>query len=307
MSSPHPLLASSLFSSLKGWVVVVTGGGTGVGLMMAQTLAVNGAKVYITGRRAEVLETSARVHGSPERLGPQGGSIVPLVMDVTSKESIKQAVDEISRKESYVNLLVNNAGVWLGRPGARPADGPEAFGEAMFAEEMEDNWQSTFRTNSTSIYFVTAAFLSLLAKSEASPTGRMGSVINNTSISGSLRMTQNCQFAYNASKAAANHITRQLAFELSHDAIKVRVNCLALGYFPSEMTVGSSGAENESAAYDVEQFRAGAASMGARTVRRMGKPEELASVVLMLATNEFLWGTTVTVDGGFSLTVPGAA
>ncbi|KAI1631915.1 hypothetical protein F4809DRAFT_630160 [Biscogniauxia mediterranea] len=307
MDPPHPLLASSLFSSLKGWVAVVTGGGTGVGLMMAQTLAVNGAKVYITGRRAEVLETSARIHGSPERLGPQGGSIVPLVMDVTSKESIKQAVDEISLKESCVNILVNNAGTWIGRPDARPTDGPEAFGAAMFAEEMEVNWQTTFRTNSTSMYFVTAAFLPLLAKSEAGPTGRIGSVINNTSISGSLRMSQNCQFSYNASKAAANHITRQMAFELSHDEIKVRVNGLALGYFPSEMTVGPSGPENESAAYDVERFRAGAASMGARTVKRMGAPEELASVVLTLATNDFLWGTIIALDGGFSLTVPGTA
>ncbi|KAI5923039.1 hypothetical protein F4810DRAFT_711081 [Camillea tinctor] len=302
MASPHPLSASSLFSSLKGWVAVVTGGGTGVGLVIAQTLAVNGAKVYITGRRADVLETSARLYGSPDRLGPQGGSIVPLVMDVTSKESIRKAVDEIAQKETCVNILVNNAGTWLGRTLARPTDGPEVFGKAMFDEEMEGNWQKTFHTNSTSIFFVTAAFLPLLAKSEASPTGKIGSVINNTSISGSLRMSQNCQFSYNASKAAANHITRQMALELSQDAIKVRVNGLALGYFPSELTVGPSNAENEIPPYDVEKFREGAAAMGARTVKRMGAPEELASVILTLATNDFLWGSIIPLDGGFSLT-----
>lgn len=73
-------------------------------LVIAQTLAANGAKVYITGRRAEVLETSARIHGSAERLGPLGGSIVPLAMDITSKESIKQVVAEIGQKEGSVNM-----------------------------------------------------------------------------------------------------------------------------------------------------------------------------------------------------------
>lgn len=72
--------------------------------MIAQTLAANGAKVYITGRRADVLETSARAHGSAEKLGASGGSIVPIVMDVTSKESIKAAVAEITQKEGYLNL-----------------------------------------------------------------------------------------------------------------------------------------------------------------------------------------------------------
>ncbi|KAI1498020.1 hypothetical protein F5X99DRAFT_394893 [Biscogniauxia marginata] len=303
MTSSHPLSAASLFS-VKGWVAVVTGGGTGVGLMITQTLAANGAKVYITGRRADVLETSARIHGSLERLGPQGGSIVPLVMDVTSKDSIKKAVEEISQKESYVNLLVNNAGVWRGRPKARPADGPEAFGDAMFAQELEDNWQNSFLTNSTSLYFVTAAFVPLLSKAQSGPTGKIGSVINNSSGSGNLRMTQYGQYSYNASKAAANHITRQMAFDLSHENINIRVNGLAIGYFPSEMTADGSNDENESS-YDVEKFRKSAQDMGARIVKRMGTPQELASVVLTMATNEYMWGTIVLLDGGFTLTVAG--
>ena len=70
----------------------------------AQTLAANGAKVYITGRRKEVLETSARIHGTPEKLGPDGGSIVPIAMDVNSKESIQSVVDDISRQDGFVNV-----------------------------------------------------------------------------------------------------------------------------------------------------------------------------------------------------------
>lgn len=72
--------------------------------MYAKTLATNGAKVYITGRRLEVLETSARIHGTIEALGPQGGQIIPLVLDVTSKDSITAAVELITKTEGYVNL-----------------------------------------------------------------------------------------------------------------------------------------------------------------------------------------------------------
>lgn len=75
-------------------------------LVIAQTLAANGAKVYITGRRADVIQTSARVHGSPGKLGPLGGSIVPIVMDITSKDSIKSVVAEITQKEGWLNVCV---------------------------------------------------------------------------------------------------------------------------------------------------------------------------------------------------------
>ncbi|XXH01645.1 Vacuolar protein sorting-associated protein 74 [Hypoxylon texense] len=302
MTPPHPLSAAALFS-LKDWVAVVTGGGTGVGLMIAQTLAANGAKVYITGRRADVLETSASAHGSAEKLGGSGGSIVPIVMDITSKESIKSVVAEITQKEGYLDLLVNNAGIFVDRTRAKPQDGPEAFGEAMFAEDWEGNWQKTFSTNCTAQYFVTAAFLPLLAKAASGPTGRTGSVINNSSVSGFLRMSQHCQFSYNTSKGALTHITRQLALELSHENIRVRVNGIALGYFPSEMTTGASNEENEST-HSPEEFAQFMAGMGATNVKRMGSPQELASAILMIATNEYVWGTVMIVDGGIALQVP---
>ncbi|KAI2603120.1 NAD(P)-binding protein [Hypoxylon fragiforme] len=304
MATPHPLSAAALLS-VKGWVAVVTGGGTGIGLMIAQTLAVNGARVYITGRRADVLETSARIHGSPERLGLSGGSIVPVVGDITSKDSIRDVVAKIRDREGFVNVLVNNAGTWLGKTEATPEDGPEAFSEGMLAEDKEGNWQKTYDINVTSQYFVTAAFVPLLAKAASSPAGRPGNVINIGSISGLLRLPQNRQFAYNASKAAFTHLTRQLAFELSHDNINIRVNGIAPGYFPSELTTGPSNEENLSVV-DEERFLRFVEGMGiTKKGKRMGTPGELASVVLTLATNEFIWGTIMVVDGGLSLTAPG--
>ncbi|KAH9904334.1 NAD(P)-binding protein [Xylariomycetidae sp. FL2044] len=311
-TTPHPLSAAALFD-LKGRVAVVTGGGTGVGLMIAQTLAANGARVYITGRRPDVLDTSARVHGSGDRLGSGlaaggggggGGSFVPLVMDVTSKESIQGAVAEIGKREGWVDILVNNAGIWTHRPDVTPADGPEAFGKGMFDEDVEEHWQNSFLSNSTSLYFVTAAFLPLLAKAASGPAGKPGCVINNSSAASLMRMSQNRQFSYNASKAAATHLSRQLAFELSHETIRVRVNTLALGYFPSEMTTGTSNEENESVAAD-DKFAKFMASMGVPHVKRMGTPQELASAVLTLVTNDYIWGTVTIVDGGLALTSAG--
>ena len=72
--------------------------------VIAQTLAANGARVYITGRRLDVLHTSGRLSGARDQLGDIGGEILPLVMDVTDKESIKSAVAQIEAKEGYLNV-----------------------------------------------------------------------------------------------------------------------------------------------------------------------------------------------------------
>ncbi|OTA99045.1 hypothetical protein M426DRAFT_257695 [Hypoxylon sp. CI-4A] len=292
MASPHPLSAAALFS-LKDYVAVG----------IAQTLAANGAKVYITGRRVDVLETSARVHGAKEKLGPLGGQIVPLAMDITSKDSIRSALAEISGKETYVNVLVNNAGLWTGRTEAKAQDGPEAFSETMFAQNKEE-YEKAFDVNCTSQFFVTAAFLPLLAKAASGPTGKIGTVINNSSVTGFTRMSHGNQYPYNISKAAFSHLTRQLAHDLSHENMNIRVNGIAFGYFQSEMTTGPANEENEStdtAGYEklVELLE----SYGAPRPKRPGTPQEVATAVLMLVANEFVWGTVMLVDGGLALTV----
>ncbi|KAL6155883.1 putative secondary metabolism biosynthetic enzyme [Exserohilum turcicum] len=300
-----PTLAGASLLSVKNWVAVVTGGGTGIGLMYAQALAANGAKVYITGRRQEVLEKSASVHGSADKIGSSGGQIVPLVMDVTNKDSIKGAVDHIAENDGYVNVLVNNAGVWTTKPEAGPEDGPEKFGSSMFDQSI-DLWQQAFLVNATSIYFVTAAFVPLLAKSVSSPIGKMGSVINTTSNSGQLRMSEGSQLAYNVSKAASVQMTRQLAFDFSHDNIKIRVNGIAPGWFPSEMTTGGSDDNNESASQEDTAFQKEMSDIGARVPPgRMGKSEDLASGLLMLATNDYIWGMNLVIDGGILQSVAG--
>lgn len=84
-------------------------GGSGIGLMMTQALAVNGAKVYICGRTTEKLETVAKTYS-------QGisGQIIPVTADVTNKEEVAKLYEEISSKESHLDILVNNAGITSG-------------------------------------------------------------------------------------------------------------------------------------------------------------------------------------------------
>lgn len=99
------LKGSKLFD-VSHVTALVTGGGTGIGLMITQALVANGAKVYITSRRDEVLEQTEKLYNT----GP--GQIIPLQGDVSDKNDIKRLYDEMCQKEPKgIQLLVNNAGI----------------------------------------------------------------------------------------------------------------------------------------------------------------------------------------------------
>ncbi|EMR66303.1 putative short-chain dehydrogenase protein [Eutypa lata UCREL1] len=281
MASPHPLSATQLFN-LKGRVAVVTGAWTGIGLIIAQTLAANGAKVYITSRRIETLEKSARIHGSPERLGDSGGSIIPLVMDVTSKESIRAAVEEIGSKETHVDILVNNAGVFNMPPGVKPEDGPETYSNGLFNIDI-DGWQQLYLTNCTAIFFVTTAFIPLLSKAASSPVGAVGNVINVLSKEALLKPSSFGQFAYAASKAAALHLTRQMAFELFKDPLNLRVNAIAPGPTPTAMT-GQGTVDEENMGIASDEIFDMAKMYTGFTTKRWNKPQEISSASIPCPT-----------------------
>lgn len=201
-----------------------TGGGSGIGLMAIQALAVNGAKVYIVGRTEEKLDTVAKTYN-------QGisGEIIPITGDITKKDEIQRLVDEISSKEKQLDILINNAGI-----------ATHSFQtESKSAEEMKQNlfdakeatfedWDDTYRTNVSSIYFMTTAFLPLLQKSTDNSQSWSGVVVNISSISGQVKIMQHHP-QYNASKAAAIHVNRMLANEIQVNGLKVRVNNIAPG------------------------------------------------------------------------------
>jgi len=231
MADLKEFTAESLFN-IKGWVAVVTGGGTGLGLMTARALAANGAKVYVTGRRVEKLK-SAELQDAAS-----GGSITGIQMDITDKESIAACVKEISSKEKCVNYLVNNAGATSVNygPDGLPKGTPEEISKTMMNNQNFDDWLSIYKVNVASYYFTSVGFLPLLCAARDHGYSQAGSILNISSISGITKESQNGQFSYNASKAATISLTEQLAVDFKRPELEVRVNTLAPGYFPSEMT-----------------------------------------------------------------------
>ncbi|KAL7282667.1 hypothetical protein ACG7TL_004140 [Trametes sanguinea] len=283
MSSANAKLGTSRLYDVEGWVCVVTGGGTGIGLMIAQAFANNGARVYITSRRPEVLKQAAETWGK-SLLNPRG-QIIPVPADVTDKKSIEHLVNEVSKNEKHVDVLVNNAGVSLGTSTVEKGDeSAQALKEQLWNEELSD-WETVYRTNVIRrvYFFTTAAFLPLL--SAAAREGHTGSVINVSSMSGITRTSQH-HFKYNVSKAATIHLNTLLAQELRRPGVKVRVNSIAPGIFPSEMTVGESDDKNKSHMEVPPDY----GEKKGIPAGRPGRDEDMAQTALYIASNEYLYG-----------------
>lgn len=269
-------------------MALVTGGGSGIGLMATQSLAVNGAKVYITGRTAEKLERVAELYGKNIP-----GQIIPITADITSKESIQKLVDEISSKESKLHILINNAGISSTTYETERTDPKELQEEFFHNKSSIAEWEDVMRTNVTQLFFTTSAFLPLLSKGSEDERGWSSTVVNITSISGILKTSQH-HFAYNASKAAAIHLTKMLAHEITSSNLKIRVNNIAPGVFPSEMTANESD-DKQKSSIPKEKYESKVPA------GRPGKDEDMAGAVLFTVANQYLTGQTIVVDGGYVL------
>lgn len=301
-TSAGSLAASNLFS-LKGKVAVVTGGGTGIGLMIARGFADNGAKTYIGSRRKDVVEKAAKEY----QISEAGGQLVPIELDVTDKTSIRNAVSRIDSTDGRVDILVNNAGqvgprtAFLGDPQAPQNSSAAALGDALFDAESFEGWADLYKVNVSSVFFATLGFLGLLEKATKSATGCTASVINVGSISGVLKLSQN-HFAYNSSKAAVHHLTKLMSTEFALKGFPIRINAIAPGPVPSEM----AGVGLDDVDAQVDQIALGLQPIPAK---RAGRDTDMASVALYLASNagSYVNGQVIVVDGGCIATNPSTA
>jgi NAD(P)-dependent dehydrogenase (short-subunit alcohol dehydrogenase family) len=292
MSNMNP---AQLFS-VEGMVVVITGGGTGIGLLMTKAFALNGAKkVYIVGRRIEKLEEAAKL--SPT-------NIVPLVGDVTSKESLVSIAETIKNEVGYVNLVCCNSGTMPKPVGIKPTETTLAeYAKAALNLEPQD-WNNTFATNTTSIAFTTFAFLELLdagnKKTPNSTPGRSSQVLVTSSIGGYLR-APGSNMAYCASKAAATHLVKHLAGTLA--PFNIRINGLAPGLFPTELAgnvIAAVGAKGD-------PLEEGSISPKIIPATRVGREEDMVGTVMYLASaaGAYLNGNVTVLDGGRVSQLPG--
>ncbi|KAH7319690.1 hypothetical protein B0I35DRAFT_478018 [Stachybotrys elegans] len=272
--------AGSLFR-VDGMVALITGGGTGIGLMLAKALAVNGAaKVYIAGRRMEVLEKAAAA------IGP---NVIPVQCDVTSKEDLQQVVSLIETEVGYLNVLACNSGIT--GPQVKPLDPNttvEEWSSSHFAVDFAE-YTKTFAVNTASVWFTAMACLPLLDKGNKKGNLQQTSqVIVTTSIASFNRKAPG-GWAYGQSKAGATLAMKQLAVALPQ--WNIRANCICPGLFPSEMTTPLLDAHGGSA---------GVLPSEAVPLQRFGKEKEMGGTMLYLASQAggYCNGNIVVIDGG---------
>ena len=192
---------------LKGKIAIVTGGGRGIGQVVAVGLAKAGAKVAIFNR-SNADETLALIEKA-------GGSAYWISVDVTDEEAVDKAVEEVIKKSGKVDILFNNAGICIHK---------ETI-EASIAE-----WKQVIDTNLTGIYITARSVGRHMIEKNIK-----GSIINMASMSGSIVNIPQWQASYNSSKAGVIHLSRSLAVEWGEYGI--RVNTLSPGYIATPMSV----------------------------------------------------------------------
>ncbi|KAG0315667.1 hypothetical protein BGZ99_007330 [Dissophora globulifera] len=252
---------SSLFN-VKDKVVLVTGGSRGIGLMIAHGFVANGAKVYISSRSAKVCD---KVAEELSKLGP--GKCISVPADLQSLDEVKRLVAEISKHESKVHVLVNNAGA--------------TWGESL-ATYPDQAFEKVMNLNLKRVFSLTQAMLPLLdaAATQTAPS----SIINIGSVDG-FHVPMQETFAYSASKAALHQMTRVLASHLG--SRHITCNAIAPGPFESKMM-----------AQTLKDF--GDVIVASVPLGRIGQPEDIAATAIYLASRAgaYTTGTVIPVDGG---------
>jgi 2-keto-3-deoxy-L-fuconate dehydrogenase len=248
--------------SLQGRHALVTGGASGIGEATVKELVRAGAFVWIADINLAAAEALARSIGSSKALH----------LDVTSPESIAAAVARLDR----LDTLVNNAGI--GHVGSIQQTEPEDFDRLL-------------NVNVRAVYLVTRAFLPLLLA--AGETGRAtGTIVNIASVAGLVGIKQ--RFAYCTAKGAVVAMTRQIAVEYPKT---LRVNAICPG------TVETPFVEGYLEKFHKDNKEEVRAELRARQpIGRLGRPEEVASMVRYLTSDEaaFITGSLFNIDGGWT-------
>ncbi len=262
------MLLNELFS-IEGKVAVVTGGSRGIGEMIAAGFLANGAKVYISSRKADACAaTAARLQAE------YGGECIAVPADLSGLAGVEALVAAITEREDHVDILVNNAGVSWGAP---------------LDEFPEAGWDKVMDTNVKGVFFLTQKLLPLLeASASAEDPSR---VINIGSIDG-LKTASFSTFSYGPSKAAVHSLTKLLASHLVRR--NIIVNAIAPGPFPTWMLstgVGGGG--------DVDNTDWDSVARG-NPRGRVGTPEDIAGLAIFLASRAgaFTVGEVISCDGG---------
>jgi meso-butanediol dehydrogenase/(S,S)-butanediol dehydrogenase/diacetyl reductase len=250
---------------LEGKTALVTGGGAGIGCAIARLFTAEGANVCITGRRQGPLDAVA---GSlPSH------SCVTCAGDVTKIEDATRMVETALRFTGKLDILVNNAGI-------DPA--------GSVTDIDPDLWRQVIEINLTGPFLMMRVAIPHMIKGDG------GSIINVSSLA-AIRCLPGMP-AYCSSKAALNHLTRQVALDYGY--AKIRCNAVCPGATRTEMLEHSMAPAAKAFGTDIDGIFA---KMSANSpLRRVACPEEIAQVCLCLASDDssFMTGAEIVVDGG---------
>lgn len=232
---PSSFDVSHLFR-VDGLVALITGGGTGLGATMALALDANGAKaVYIVGRREAKLQEVAKA--------AKNGSVIPVVGDVSSQESLQAVAERVAAEHGYLNAVLANAGVggfaelklgpgMLVVPRSSLNLSAAELAKGFLAAGMQD-FTNTQHVNTTGTFFTALAFLELLVKgNEKGNMAQQSQILVTTSAAAFTRT--HAAMGYHTSKAATTSLCKSMATVFG--PLGVRVNNLAPGFFGSGMS-----------------------------------------------------------------------
>jgi len=258
---------------LHNKVAVITGASSGIGRATALRFAREGASLVLGARNEEALNELA------ELVAAEGGSCVFKKTDVSSEKEVRELIELLLNTYSQVDILCNNAGI----TGSHPSLSTE--------DEDGSNWLNVYAVNVLGAVY-TMKHIAPHLKARGS-----GSIVNTSSVAG-IRAGAGSN-AYSASKAALINLTQTAACDFGQ--YNIRVNAVCPGLIETNMT---------KPVFDYARGSGKEDKLGSRCeLRRYGRPEEVASVILFLASDEasYITGQAIAVDGGntASLNLPG--
>ncbi|WP_342781859.1 SDR family NAD(P)-dependent oxidoreductase [Verticiella sediminum] len=253
-------------TGLDGKIALVTGGASGIGRATARAMAANGATVVIGDRNLDGAEETAR--GS-------AGRMQAMALDVTDEAQFAEVMSTIEQRHGRLDILFNNAG---------------AGGTPLGIADMEmAAWDATMSLLLGSVALGTKLAVPLMKKAGG------GSIVNTASVAA--LSAGNAPLAYSVAKAGVLHFTKVAAAELARH--NIRVNAICPGLILTGIFTASYAAEQPELAAEMQEYLTHTAPF-TQPLRKPGMPEDVAQVVMFLASNAaaFVTGAHLLVDGG---------